>query len=270
MYHGRTPLTLDQVRQAAPSAFATQPWGEVSSKYRFVPTSTIIEGLAKEGFQVYSAKQSRSRIEGKGEFTKHMIRLRRAGQSLVVGDTFPEVIIVNSHDRTSAYNIYAGMFRLACLNGMICSVGGSMKYSTPHSGDIERDVIEASYRIVEDFPLLADTAQAWLGKAITPAQQVAYAESAALLRWDADQAHPAASELLRVRRSDDRTQVGTLWGTYQRVQESLTKGGSVYSVRDALGSKVKRRHTRAVEGIDGDTKLNKALWSLTEKMASLI
>lgn len=266
---GLVPLSIEQVKVQAPSVFATQPWGAVSSNYRFIPTSTIIEGLMREGFQVYSAKQKRSRIEGKGDFTKHLIRLRRADQQVVVGDTFPEVILVNSHDRSSSYNIYAGMFRLACLNGMICSVGGSMKFSTHHSGDIERDVIDASYRIVNDFPLLADKAQEWLAQPLTVDQQVAYAESAALLRWEVEQERPTAHELLRVRRWDDRSQAGTLWGTYQRVQESLVKGGSPYLVKKASG-RVTTRRARAINGIDGETKLNQALWALTEKMATLV
>ncbi|EKL3980007.1 DUF945 domain-containing protein, partial [Morganella morganii] len=44
-------------------------------------------------------------------------------------------------------------------------------------------------------------------------------------------------------------------------QENLIKGG--LSGRTAKG---KRSHTRAVTGIDGDIRLNKALWVMTEKM----
>ncbi|MEM7917788.1 DUF945 domain-containing protein, partial [Morganella morganii] len=42
---------------------------------------------------------------------------------------------------------------------------------------------------------------------------------------------------------------------------NLIKGG--LSGRTAKG---KRSHTRAVTGIDGDIRLNKALWVMTEKM----
>lgn len=269
MMTGRTPLSIEQIKAAAPSVFATQPWGGVSSNYKFIPTITVVEGLLKEGFQVYSAKQSRTRIEGKSDFTKHMIRLRRAEQSLVVGDTFPEVILVNSHDRTSAYNVYAGMFRLACLNGMVAAVGAATKYSTKHWGNIEQEVIEASYRIVEEFPLLADKAQQWLAKPLTVDQQVAYATSAAQLRWDAEQEQPTAQDILEVRRVADYGQKDTLWGTFQRVQESLLKGGDRY-VHRAKNGRRQVKHTRSVNGIDQDTKLNRALWTLTEKMAELV
>ncbi|WP_336432542.1 integrase arm-type DNA-binding domain-containing protein [Providencia rettgeri] len=52
-----------------------------------------------------------------------------------------------------------------------------------------------------------------------------------------------------------------LWTVYQRLQENLVKGG--LSGRNAKG---KRARTRSVNGIEGDIKLNKALWVMTEKM----
>lgn len=52
-----------------------------------------------------------------------------------------------------------------------------------------------------------------------------------------------------------------LWTVYQRLQENLIKGG--LSGRNAKGE---RARTRSVNGIDGDIKLNQALWVMTEKM----
>lgn len=45
---------------------------------------------------------------------------------------------------------------------------------------------------------------------------------------------------------------------------NLIKGG--VSGRTAKGG---RAHTRAVKGIDGDVKLNRALWVMAEKMLQL-
>jgi hypothetical protein len=229
-------------------------------QYQFVPTIAIVEGMQREGFQVVKAVQSRTRIEGKGEFTKHMLRFRRSDQQLAVGDTFPEIVLVNSHDGTSSYSLYAGMFRLACLNGMVCSVGELGEYRTRHTGDIQGEVIEASYKIVSEFPQLIEHAQAWKRTAVTTTQQLAYANAAALLRWEEDQAKPMPEQLLAIRRGTDAQDAATLWGTYNRVQEAITKGGN----------RVNRRRTRAVTGIDQDVKLNRALWALTEKMATLV
>ena len=58
---------------------------------------------------------------GKSEFTKHMIRFRHMGANVVkVGDNIPEkVILINSHDGTSAYKLYSGIFRVVCTNGLV-------------------------------------------------------------------------------------------------------------------------------------------------------
>lgn len=263
-------LDNDTLRHFAPSVFAETPWQNMSAKYSFVPTIHIVEGMRKEGFNVVSARQSNTRIDGKGDFTKHMLRFRQSTAQLQVGDIFPEIVLINSHDGTSAYTLSSGLFRLACSNGMVCQVGGSTSaYKTRHSGNIQHEVIEASYKIVDEFPRILDQTQEWRGKSITPQQQLAYAESAALLRWEEDQAKPEPASLLTVRRYQDRAEEHSLWGSMNRVQESLIRGGNRYIQRDEHNRPTRRR-SRAITGIDQDVKLNKALWALTEKMASLL
>ena len=63
--------------------------------------------------------QSRSRVEGKADFAKHMIRLRHAAQVNAKGEA-NEIILINSHDGASSYQMLAGMFRFVCCNGMAC------------------------------------------------------------------------------------------------------------------------------------------------------
>ena len=70
----QTPLTLDEIAQRAPSALATRPYDAMSARYTYVPTLGVIEAMMAAGFQPFSATQSRTRVAGKGDFTKHMIR----------------------------------------------------------------------------------------------------------------------------------------------------------------------------------------------------
>ncbi len=69
-------LTADQLRRIAPSIFAATPWGAMSDRYRMIPTIEVVGMLADRAFRPVRAAQSRSRIEGKGDFTKHLIRFR--------------------------------------------------------------------------------------------------------------------------------------------------------------------------------------------------
>ena len=66
-------MSLDQIRTVAPSVFSTKPYAAMSEKYRFFETSHVVEALMQEGFAVVRAQQSRSRIEGKQDFTKHLL-----------------------------------------------------------------------------------------------------------------------------------------------------------------------------------------------------
>src|SRR5579864_73413 len=121
----QTPLTLEEIGQRAPSALATRPFDAMSAKYGFVPTSGVIEAMIVAGFQPFSAVQSRTRVPGKGDFTKHMLRFRHedVSQSLAVGEVVPEVVLINSHYGSSAYKLIAGLYRLICSNGLMVSDG---------------------------------------------------------------------------------------------------------------------------------------------------
>ncbi len=106
-----TPLAEDQMRLAAPSIFAEGKHGSRSERYTYIPTIEVLRSLRQEGFEPFMVCQSKSRIEGKTEFTKHMIRMRHGGQVSTRPEA-NEIILINSHDGTSSYQILAGVYRL--------------------------------------------------------------------------------------------------------------------------------------------------------------
>lgn len=258
-----------EIATVAPSVFASRAWGAMSSKYRFIPTSDVLSKMRAEGFQPVKVQQSRCRIEGKGEFTKHLIRFRRTDAALVLNEVFPEVVLVNSHDGASSFQCYSGLFRLVCLNGMVTGMGNLSEYRTRHSGEIE-NVIDAAYRVVQDFPQITEQVSAWQSVPLSESQALAYADAARELRWEKGEAPIEPAKLLTVRRRDDAG--NSLWLTYQRTQENLLKGGLGYMAPALPGSRrsFRRMHTRGVNSVSEDVKLNRALWSLTEKMAELV
>ena len=108
---GDAPLNEDQMRTAAPSIFAEGKHASRSERYTYIPTIDVLRGLRKEGFEPFMVAQGASRIEGKAPFTKHMIRMRHAGQVQTRPEA-NEIILINSHDGASSYQMLAGMFRL--------------------------------------------------------------------------------------------------------------------------------------------------------------
>src|SRR5688500_9517761 len=76
--HGSRPLTDIEMRQVAPSIFAMEAHEGRSARYAHIPTFEVLQGLQREGFAPFMVAQSRCRLPGKADFTKHMIRLRHA------------------------------------------------------------------------------------------------------------------------------------------------------------------------------------------------
>lgn len=261
-----TGLNDEQLRKNAPSIFATEPWVEVSDRYKFIPTIEVVNGLRDSGFVPVQASQSSCRIAGKREFTKHMVKFK-LNQDIEIAGTFPEIVLINSHDRTSSYQLMLGFFRLVCSNGMI--VGDTIaKVKTRHSGhgDLRQDVIDASYEISNEVPQTMELIENWRDKPLTPEMQLVYAQSATELNPSTIDIPPR--QLLQSRRYADRPNSSgerDLWTTYNVVQENLIKGGV-----SGRGSNGRIRRTRAVKAIDKDVKLNKALWTLTEGMNDIL
>lgn len=264
------PLTNDMLRAAVPSIFATEAHESRSDRFAVVPTSLVLDGLRKEGFEPYSAVQARTRIEGKAEFTKHMVRLRHRSLTNTNGDSF-EIVLVNANDGTSAYQMIPGFFRFICENGLMTGdTFGEIKVR--HSGDAIGEVIEGAYQVLTDAPRVADQVAEWKGIRLLEPERDALAEAAHILRFPnagADNGAPAPIEpaqLLRPRRSGDNQ--ADLWTTFNILQENTIKGGLRGAVRNADG-RLQRRTTREVAGIDQNRTVNRALWLLAERMAEL-
>lgn len=262
------PLSNEQLERVAPAIFAETPWDEVSARYVFVPTSTVVEMLRREGFEPVRAMQSRTRIEGKQGFTKHLLRFRHRDflmdRSLTpddLGTLIPEIVVTNSHDRGSAFKVDLGIFRLVCTNGMVVGDHLCPPVSIRHSGRPD-DVIDAAFEVIGHAPAALDAAREMRALTLAPGEQAAFATAARELRWPTDDAATARVEpesLLRPRRWDDKG--NDLWAVLNRAQENILKGG--VKVRGADG---KPRRATAVASVDGDRKLNKALWTLAEEM----
>ncbi|MES0321199.1 DUF945 domain-containing protein [Citrobacter sedlakii] len=253
------PLTYEELMSHVPSIFGEDKHASRSERYTWIPTITILENLQREGFQPFFACQTKVRDESKREHTKHMLRLRRTGQ--INSPQVPEIILLNSHDGSSSYQMLPGLFRAICTNGLVCGQSfGEVR--VPHRGDVVEKVIEGAYKVLGVFDRVEEKRDAMQSLILPPPAQQALANAALTYRYGEEHQPVTASQILTPRRYEDRQ--NDLWTTYQRLQENLLKGG--LPGRTAKG---KRSHTRAVNGIDGDVKLNRALWVMAENMLEL-
>lgn len=261
-------LSQDTLARIVPSVFAAQPWERMSPRYKMLPTSAVIDILNGQGFYPVSAQQGKTRIPGKGDFTKHLLKFRRREYLDADAHTeIPELVLLNSHDGTSAYKFFSGIFRTCCINGLISQSADYGSVKVRHSGgkDFEKRVIDATFSIVEDQARVTGQIGDWKAIPLTPPQQLAFAEAALELR-PSGTIEPKA--LIAPRRAEDRAEAnGTrdLWKVLNSAQEGLIKGGV-----QGIGTTGRRMTTKPIKAIDADVKTNRALWVLAEKMAELV
>lgn len=255
------PLTEDEMRAVAPSVFAVQAHVSRSDRYAYIPTGEVLKRLQREGFRTFMVCQSKSRDLSKREHTKHMVRLRHASQ--IAREEANEVILINSHDGTSAYQMLAGVLRFACENGLVC--GTQMTdIRVRHNGNVLDNVLEGAFQVVDDFRLVDVQKQAMKDLWLTHGDQLAFAKAARSLKYDDPDVPPPVTEqqLLKIERTED--DAADLWTTFNRVQEHLVRGGIRGRRPDG-----RRATTRPIQAIDQNVKINRALWILAEAMREL-
>ncbi len=256
-------LSEVQLNKFAPSVFATGGSEHTSSRYGFIPTIEVVRGLRTSGFHPVAASQSRTRIDGRQSFVKHVMRFRHE-TAVEKGGVLPEIVLVNSHDGSTSYQLRAGIYRLVCSNGMI--VGDEIFCRrVKHQGKVVDRVVEAANDLIDIVPISVQKAIEWKGVNLKPEHKVAFAQAAMGLKWnDSEEDMPLTpNQILAPRRSADSNQ--DLWTTFNVVQENIIRGGVRY--RTEAGSRMK---TRAVNSVTENVRLNTALWTLTEKMAELL
>lgn len=255
------PLSDDQIRAVAPSIFAEAPHESRSQRYSYIPTAAVLTELRREGFQPFMVCQTRVRHEERREYTKHMLRLRHASQ--INGAEASEIILLNSHDGTSSYQMLAGMFRFVCQNGLVC--GETLAdVRVPHKGNVTDDVIEGAYTVLHGFEQVQDTRNAMRAITLDDGEAEVFARSALALKYDDPGKTMPITEkqVLSPRRFDDNR--SDLWSTFNRVQENLVKGGLVGRTTNG-----RPQRTRPIQGIDQNVRLNRALWLLAEGLCRL-
>lgn len=257
-------ISDEELRRVVPSIFASQPIEGVSDRYSFLPTSSILQGMRENGWVPVRAEEQSVRTEARRGFQKHLIRFARTEhlQTWEKNQVRPEVVLLNSHDKSSAYQLHCGLFRLVCLNGMVVADATFERISIKHSGFNPDSVIEASFKVLGAVPDIMNKVQLFQDRILTDAERLALATGAATYRWeDLAKAPINPSMLLNPRRYGDEAK--DLWTTFNTVQENIIRGGQRdYSRRRPDGRRMPK--SRAINGIDEDMKLNKALWQMAE------
>jgi hypothetical protein len=257
----REGLSLDTVRNRAPAVFASAAHECLSPKYGFISTRQVLEALMNVGFVPMEATQTRTR-RASPLHGRHVVRLRRQFETIALTDSVPEVVFLNSHDGTCAYQLRIGIYRPICTNGLITSRGAFPAICVAHRGNVVDQVVEGALALAERFDALAGQVELMQARRLDGHDQLLFAEGVLALRYPgAAETGMAPSQLLRCRRVEDGG--SDLWSVLNRCQENLLRGG--LNRRSSQGRLVR---TRGITAIRRNLSLNEQIWDLASQRTS--
>jgi len=260
------PMELGQIAKYAPSVLAENKHESRSERYTYVPTIQIVNHLRANGYGVFSVQQSGARAEDRRGHTKHLVRFRPLNAEVMVGGTHPEIVLMNSHDGSSAYRLMAGLFRLICSNGLVAAQSTISDIRIQHTGNILENVSEGVEQLREQLPALAGKVEQFQRIQLTMGERELFGRAALAVKYGTTEDAPIGGQqiIAPCRREDTEP---SLWNTLNAVQENLIQGGNRYIKRTERS--VQRRKTNPVNGVDQSTAINRAVWQLAEEMAKL-
>lgn len=287
----RPELSNDQLNRIAPAIFATSPDQEVSDRYSFIPTINVVDGLRDAGWLPVAAQQTRANKTSRLDTNKHLVRFRHPDIepiSLNNGNLiFPEAIMFNSHDRSSAFKFLLGAFQMLCSNGLVTGEQfGSI--SVRHNTKAIDESIAACFQLLDNTKPMMEQIDTFRQIQLSDQQRHVFARSALNFKYNVHPqqvgekpvvayGYPSQIEMVAQKTGVDAEKVNyipvrpeqmltprrredagkDLWTTFNVIQENIIKGG-----QRGYSNNYRRSTTKGIKAIDQDVKINKALWSM--------
>ena len=270
-------LSMDDLRKACPAAFKNTPTNpSVSERYVHANTATVIEDLAKLGWYPVQAKQCRQKKNSKGIRSFHMIAFQNPevkiskmvensdGTSTEMVDSYPRIILTNSHDGFNSFKFMVGLFRLVCSNGLILCSDEMVNMSIRHinySFEALRTVVSSA---IEQIPYIVNTMNTMKNTKLSEAEKKELATAVVKIRKDVEDDEKfsideaTVMDILEPVRDEDNSD--DLWTVFNICQEKMIKGGF-----QSTGKNDKVRKQRKITSIKKDVEYNQRLWEIATR-----
>lgn len=261
-------LTKEELQKQCPMAFKELPTNpNVSGRYVQANTATVIDDLAKLGWYPVEAKQCRNKKNSSGIRSFHMVAFQNPdikitktnddGSSVV--DTYPRIILTNSHDGFNSFKFMLGLFRLVCSNGLVVCDNQMVNMSIRHMNYTFEELRMVVKTAIEEVPNIVNTMNEMRNIQLTDEQKQELAIEVIKIRKGIEENETYAVEqdvvedILTPVREEDKS--NNLWTIFNICQEKLIKGGFFNKT-----NKNKLRKVKSITSIKKDMEYNQRLW----------
>ena len=266
-------LSNDDLRRICPMALHTSPTNpKVSDKYIQANTMTIVEDLAKLGWYPVQAKQCRNKKNSSGIHSFHMIAFQNPevkinktldnGEKVV--DTYPRIILTNSHDGFNSFKFMVGLFRMICSNGLVVCNDQMVNMSIRHINYDFEELRKIVASAIEQIPNIVNTMNDMRNVILNDEQKTNLAKEVIKLRkgYAENENIQVEDEVIEdilkpIRREDNGND---LWTIFNICQEKMIKGGFGFR-----GRRNKMRKQKGITSIKKDMEFNQKLWNSATK-----
>ena len=256
------PLSNQELMNQAPALFTEQPHFEVSEKYHFIPTIDVINEIKSHNWYPVNVQEANVRDLDKEGFQRHLVKFHHFDDLLNPSENAVELLLFNSHDRTTTFSISAGIYRFVCANGLVIADSVFESYKIKHIGDRDNDVLTAINNITAFKPELETKIHTLESITLSNAEKVSFAKSALPLRFDSH-LEVDHNDLLIPHREEDKH--NDLYTVLNVIQENMLRG-NISGVNRETG---RRFTSREITSISKDAEVNKNLWDIAERIASI-
>jgi hypothetical protein len=238
----------------------------VSSKYQVIQSGDLVAQLAAAGYKVTSFQEQSYRNKELRGYGKHAFRLRHESM-LTKEEGHPEIVLRNSYNGTSCFQISLGFFRLVCANGLVVGKTFASR-SVRHVGQTALDqVIDSMGLVLGQAEKMQDEISNLKAFQTTETQRNDFAKIIAGIIAPQNAALIHAKDLLTPQRAVDRAT--DLWTVLNVIQENSIRGGLRYttSTQSERGVNVRNNTARAVRSIDRNFEINQTVWDVASNLA---
>ena len=264
-------LSLEEIKEMAPSVFTTNGSKDTSDKYTHIPTDRVIRDLELLGWGVVDVKEVKARQENTKGYQKHLVVLRN--DDVVItdssGDTvYPQILLTNSHDGKNSFKFQAGLFRMICENGLVVADESFEDYSIRHMGYDFEALQSLITEMVSNLDLTVESMNKMKQIELNEEQQLELAKKLLDIRLEGtgntyDDYQPKSINYSQ-RKEDNGAD---LWSIFNRQQENIIEGNfkyfneEKYAKYDNVNMDFIGRQARPIKNFKQDMDVNKKMFA---------
>jgi len=264
-------LSLEEIKEIAPSVFTTNGSKDTSDKYTHIPTDRVIRDLELLGWKVADVKEVSARKDTTIGYQKHLVVFRN--DDVVItgedGDTvYPQILLTNSHDGKNAFKFQAGLFRMICENGLVIADESFEDYSIRHMGYDFEALQSLIKEMVANLDVTVESMNKMKKIELDEKQQIELAKKLLEVRLEGTGNTYDKNQPEMINWSQRKEDNGVdLWSVFNRQQENIMEGNFKYFNEEKYGKyenvniEFASRNARPIKNFKQDMDVNKKMFA---------